>query len=352
MQNRTKMRTISLICRTSTLSALITLVVNIPCFGISFQLQDEINAYNRGDYQETINIGRQITTQIPHNETAHYYLANAYLKSDQPQLAQQEYSYCFQTTEDPKIRDYSALAMRRLTNVQFRPSTNQSGYSSDIPNLAQMRAEVQQARGRIVQQGVNGINDAVRIGRMQISKIKENANDDLATFLGYYPDGLLYHNDKYHPFDRYFYKNDSLDYGLHTITANYFYPTVGGRDGRGKDGKDGKDGAGGLGAPTIPQIMRKTADANIQTVLSNSSIQNKQITTATWKTINALDSTASGLISQLKSPTGNIELSSLGLDLYVRNYINYDDATSLPPPVVTGLKATEKTINWKKSSTD
>jgi len=112
----------------------------LPCLSSIYQLKDEIDNYNRDDFQNVIFIGRIIENEIggADNEIARYYLANAYARLNRTQEAIQEYRVCWIDGKDPRIRAYADQALKSLQPSTLPQSALQSNFqlsTSDTSNV-------------------------------------------------------------------------------------------------------------------------------------------------------------------------------------------------------------------------
>lgn len=94
--------------------------------------------------------------------------------------------------------------------------------------------------------------------------------------------------------------------------------------------------------------IRVDAQKKINAINKDLMAMTKTINFAYQEKLNAIDSSVANVGSQIKPGTSEIQLSPLGTNLYVKNYVNYA-ANTPKPPAVTGLKAREQSLAYKTS---
>lgn len=90
------------------------LIRGSAAFSASQTLQAAIDAYDKADYQNAMNITSQLLVDDPQNGTLHYYLANAAVHLEQWKDARREYLQCLRLTEDLQLRDYCRQALAAM----------------------------------------------------------------------------------------------------------------------------------------------------------------------------------------------------------------------------------------------
>ncbi len=125
-------------------------------------LKDEVLAYNKGDYNQSIAIGHQLAKENPSDPQCHYYLANSYSRSGEIQEAMREYSACLNLTDDPLLRSYCDQALMFLSKIGYakRPAASNPRF------LPRDQAEVS-----YMQQPDNPLS----AGKAKIAEIKDAA---------------------------------------------------------------------------------------------------------------------------------------------------------------------------------
>ncbi len=144
------------------------------CWAANYQLKDEVLAYNYGNFEQTILIGSQIIERDPEDDTAHYYLANAYCRLNRLSEAASEYNCCIRLTKDPAIKSYSEMALQAISNSQTNPSP------SSYPSPGQLTTADSDEAKRISEEENHVLNRHSREAQERIDTINNDAKANIA----------------------------------------------------------------------------------------------------------------------------------------------------------------------------
>lgn len=150
------------------LLSLLFLTAVPTCFAADSQLENEIAAYNKGDFEQAIDIGGELIRKDPKNATAHYYLADSYCQLKQFNQAIKEYSYCIKLGKDSKIASYSKRALAVLnSSSDSRP--NSETISSDTNKV---QTQVDTVREQYAREEQEELDRAQTHADAQIEEVK------------------------------------------------------------------------------------------------------------------------------------------------------------------------------------
>jgi tetratricopeptide (TPR) repeat protein len=262
---------------------MIILFDHSSCFASIYQLKDEIDAYNKRDFQKVVFIGRAIVAEDPSSDTAHYYLANAYTWLRDFEEAIKEYKICLYTARSPKIRIYAEQALQTLQSSTNLISTNQpdppntGGADQNGPSMSDMKQ-------KILRKGEEEVARATSDAQKQITEINRNTWEQVSP-------------TSYDAFG-----------GLHNNPIQ----------------------------TSLLEMAKKEADAiNYELPKKINAIRK-----AYQEKAAALDSSTTTAASNFRSELDNIQLIPSTSNLYVQNYVDYG-VDSLPHPQES-LKAVQK----------
>ena len=273
-------------------------------------LQGEIAAYNSANYRQAVDIGNKLITEQPGNETARYYLANAFSRLDLLPEAIQQYNFCATVGNDPTIRSYAKEALSVLNHYSNTGTTTQSSwvnpshfafnpntYRMNVANDEQLiNAQAGQLQSYMYANQQSQLWNAQYEHDVRAQHIQNHANW-LSASLPQYSGYDYWGEPAYNPY----------------YSANQAY--INGR-------------------------------ANMRMLWADYHLHNQQ-NYINWnynQGVAGLNNSVVGLDQGLEKPSGDMQLSPVGTNLYIRNYVNYDAGSPPEPPVITGLKAVAQSL--------
>jgi hypothetical protein len=277
------------IIRPTLASLLLCLVLQAACFSSDGQLQGEITAYDQGNFDSAVTIGHRVLRTSPDNALAHYYLANAYAKLNRRQEAYEEYAACTRLATDPTMKRYAEEGLSALgTNKQGDSTGSCQSEMAKVVTLRQ--AELQRDdRLRMLQTDLDSQTRQLYAGaRQQVT--------DLSTR----------------------FKNEPvINYSHHGRRASYHYNQNLYRN------KQQEDQAAAIMEDTRMRVRTEENEMQALAAAREADLRNEVANTA----------------SQLQpGPASGIQLSPIGTNLYVKNFVNYGGEPLEPQPIAP-LKA-------------
>ncbi len=127
--------------RLNKLVLLFCLINNCLCYAADVRIIDEISAYNEKKYSEVIELGKRLVKVNFTNDTAHYFMANAYSQLKREQEAIQEYEICLVQSKNPQILAYSkeALAVLKKDASNFIEAHNTDELKEEFSKQEQVK---------------------------------------------------------------------------------------------------------------------------------------------------------------------------------------------------------------------
>jgi len=277
-------------CRT--LAALMLFLQSIPpSFAVDSELQIEINEYSLGNYQQAIEMGREIIGKNPGNDMARYYLALAYYKSDKFKEAEAEYSTCAQKARDQAVKAYAQKALENLHSAFNRaPNTFNAAtgaFSTYTGGILDPQGPTHRLTSEILE----------RYERLERERAAESVRLQTAA------DEEINRIEQEHEFE--FARARQLD-----------------RD---------RNMASG-------ERPQSDAEEQIKRIRTNLAAQLREVDRSFAAKASAINSSSITVKTQFRPGNGDIQLAPEGLSLYTKNYVNYD-ADPPPQPVVQELRA-------------
>src|SRR5579872_1000535 len=127
---------VSFMCKKLIFVLLVWFLELTICFADEDNLQAEVDAYNKADYQQVVNIGKKVIAEQPENEMARYYLANAYSHLDLMSEAIKQYNFCTTMAGDPMIRSYAKQALAVLNSQNNNSAASSSNQWVNMAHFA------------------------------------------------------------------------------------------------------------------------------------------------------------------------------------------------------------------------
>lgn len=104
----------------------IPLLISSPALAATqtASFDQEITAFQKGDYNRSLTIGRYILQSNPGDVRVRYYCAQALMRMGRREEAKIQFKICFQNTTDFTMRDYCRQALKIIAAAN-RPATEQ-----------------------------------------------------------------------------------------------------------------------------------------------------------------------------------------------------------------------------------
>jgi hypothetical protein len=264
-------------------------------------MREEIAAFDRLDYARTISIGRNVVKAEPANGWAHYYLAGAYMKQLRGDEAYAEYKTVVRVTADPQLRHFAETAIAALEHQRDNdviassvPAAGAAAIASTGPPSVSLKKAEQQRdeKLRLLQAeldiAMRNVDEGARLGA---AKINADLNLDLM----------------------------NLSRGVRRSGGDFIL---------------------------LRKALQDEAASRIESIRISTQHERDAIQAEFRRRDADLRRLVPNEISQLQpgSASGN-QLTAIGTDLYVRNYVNYGGGDSAPPPAIE-LRATQATFKW------
>lgn len=273
----------------------------------------QIKSYNNNKHGESAAIGAEILRSSPGNATARYYYAQSLVKLNRHQEAIAEFSKCYNTTKDPTMKSYSYTALQTLLRGPAEASKNQSNADTTAPGAtsateaakpetANIDASVLDKKMQILQEGNRAIELRRNLMNSDISHAKERAREQMQG-IPQYIEIPIFHNG---------WRVGSK----HIDNPNYQEAL----------------------AHSQRELAAKTEQAN-----KDFERREIEITEDCKRRAAVYDQVSTGLKSQQKPGTSQIQLMPQNSSVYVRHFVNYDGSA----PV--GIKTRQKALPLKSS---
>ena len=135
--------------------------------------QQQIDAYNRGQYAQVIQIGDQILQSDGKDAKARYYMANALVKLNRVTEAMEQYAACEQLTADPAMK---VLCKEALTQLPARQAQSAAGAGTQPAQNTSTNKAADQAKSDIWRQADQEIGFKKQQADHEIANINQHAN--------------------------------------------------------------------------------------------------------------------------------------------------------------------------------
>ncbi len=149
-----------------------------PSFAQALTLQDEISAYNKGDYRQTIYIGQQLTSKNLYDANSHYYMAIAYTRLGQVKEAVEEYSFCDKITDNPQLKAYCDQGLHLLLSNQSNSANNSYlNIAYAMKNTQTVQTNQNRQARQAMQEQIRDIRESARAAERSIPRFTYNDNN-------------------------------------------------------------------------------------------------------------------------------------------------------------------------------
>ncbi len=289
----------------------------------------QIQSFNNNKHRESAAIGAEILRSSPGNATSRYYYAQSLVKLNRHQEAIAEFSKCYNTTKDPTMKSYSYTALQTLLRGPAEasspnttspgttspnttsPNTTSPGTTSPGTNAAtdgaktdtaNIDASVLNKKLQILQEGNRAIEQRRSLMNSDIGHAKERAREQMQG-IPQFIEIPIFHN--------------GWRVGTKHIDNPNYQEAL---------------------ANSQRELAAKTEQAN-----KDFERRETEITEECKRRAAVYDQVSTGLKSQQKAGTSQIQLMPQNSSVYVRHFVNYDGSA----PV--GIKTRQKALPLKSS---
>jgi len=293
------------------------LVLISPAYGAPGRtVADQIKSFDSKNFGQSAAIGAEVLRSAPTNATARYYFAQALVKLNRQQEAIAEFSKCYNTARDPTMKSYSYTALQNLlrtpatasatsvpaSDADASSNSNSNSSSNSNSKINTLDASVMDKKLQILEEGKR----AIEVRRTQMNSDIRHAKERALEQMQGIPQFI----------EIPIFQNGWRVGSRHVDNPNY-------QEALGNSQRE---------------LAAKTEQAN-----KDFERRETEITEDCKRKTAVYDQVSTGLKSQQKPGTSQIQLTPQNSSVYVRHFVNYDGSQ----PV--GIKTRQQALPLKSN---